>query len=685
MNLPTQLPPWMTLRRAIAGGVALTLLAIYLWPRSEFSVEIVLLTMVPAICGAALWAATFWHTARVQIGRRKLKYREVRRIAGIVALACLPFLLVQRFSIYLQNQSAAVSRRASNAAVRRERPRFVAAFAHLQGDDHDRRVEHLVNALSAMDRRLAITPIIVNRTIDVTGSQRAIAHIEAMGLAGDARANVLTWGAVSPSGNADSAFQTEPGFETPFSGTYIPSDFKLPDLGGSDFDDVLRLLVATRSVIFMREWGYACGDALEPLIQKVSSIAENKSRSSGWSLDARARVDFILGAAERTSAYEIQSRDSLRRSAAYFQQALTEWSRDRFPLEWAMTQTNLGATLEISAASEMNEDTLQKALDSYNAALEVYRAHSDDLDVAGMHYRAGSMLEEMARRTGDSGDLQKAIDSYRAALAGYDVRSHPLMWAAVQRRLGRSLSLLADQRGDPAIEAQAIEAFRASLGVYERRRDSLSWVLVQEELAGELANLGRATSNRAYVKQSVAMIQNVLENFPRDSDPALWAELQTTLGHGLMILGLLESNASTLQQAGAAYTAALSALSPDRNPVAWMEAEDGLAETFLDLGHRTADKYYFELSVQHYRQALKAFSRERNPIPWAWEKYNLAGALFDLGSTENGNAHLLESVQCYRDALSVLSREKNPRQWRDTEDNLGVAIAELQRRGWNGS
>ena len=52
--------------------------------------------------------------------------------------------------------------------------------------------------------------------------------------------------------------------------------------------------------------------------------------------------------------------------------ALEERTRDRVPLQWAMTQNNLGAALETLGARESGTAQLEAAVAAYRAALEVF-------------------------------------------------------------------------------------------------------------------------------------------------------------------------------------------------------------------------------------------------------------------------------------------------------------------------
>src|ERR1019366_6112681 len=157
--------------------------------------DLVIVTAIAGTIGAIVFGLTFWSKARVQIGRRQLRYRAVRRAAGIVALACLPFILMQCASIYLRSPREAVSK-VSEAYpdMNRWRIHVVVAIAHLEGDDSKQLEGRLRDALDNFDHRLHITPVILNRTIAVSGRPQGIAHLEALGSVTDVRVAALIWG-----------------------------------------------------------------------------------------------------------------------------------------------------------------------------------------------------------------------------------------------------------------------------------------------------------------------------------------------------------------------------------------------------------------------------------------------------------------------------------------------------------
>src|SRR5260370_33795015 len=88
--------PWLNLADSLAAAAVLVLLIVAIWPHSRLVINLVLVTAIPGLIAAIVWLLTFWQKARFQIGRLKLRYKSVRRSAGIATLLCLPFLLLQQ-------------------------------------------------------------------------------------------------------------------------------------------------------------------------------------------------------------------------------------------------------------------------------------------------------------------------------------------------------------------------------------------------------------------------------------------------------------------------------------------------------------------------------------------------------------------------------------------------------------
>lgn len=685
---------WLNRFDSLAAACVLACVGVSLWPHSRLIVDLVFITAIPGTIAAIVWSLTFWPKARVQIGRLKLRYKVVRRTAGIAALTCLPFLLLQQASIYFQGPNVlrelppeVADATAPYPKLAEWKIRVVVAIAHLEGDDGQKIEGQLRDALADIDPRLHVTPVILNRTIAVSGRPQGIAHLDALEAVTGVRVESLIWGGVK----GDSNGAVGPLYATKFSdypqfgGAFLPGDFKLPALPPDDLCKVLRLIVATDSAEFMVRYKIRFGDSLETVIREVTAIVNDPRKSAGWSADTRARMNLILGIANRTSGVERKSKDSLNAAVAYFQRTLNDWTRDRDPLEWAMTQRNLADALGQLFGLDWHDAPLHPAMTAYQNALAIYQSRSDRLDSAHVQLGLASGYEIIGRYEPGRENVSRAVDHYRAAIDGFDPHTYPDDWADAQLKLANALRVLAFwDKGTKTLE-DAMAANRAALTVYSKQDAPLRWAAAQGQLAECLNQLGQETSNPDDFRKSISILRQVLNGYPRAHAPSEWSALQSAFGDALMGLYDFDQKSGNEypQQAAIAYRASLEELTLQDNPIGWATAKQGLGNALEELGHNNSDSSSLNQAIDAYNDSLKVFKSDREPLQWATVKYEQGEALEYLGELGSGIQYLQQAVQTYREALAALPEDGPPEMRKDIQESLNDALEDLHQRGWN--
>jgi hypothetical protein len=146
---------------------AVALLVVFFWPRGWFVTRFVIGFASIGFGAGGLFALTYWREARIRIGRLKLRYMAVRRIAALATIAGLAPLLVRAVAVALN--SAAERQRADSAA---SAPKLIVAIAHFRGDS-DHRVEDAFEQELRKLRRSA--PITVRKIDQVVAPEQASA------------------------------------------------------------------------------------------------------------------------------------------------------------------------------------------------------------------------------------------------------------------------------------------------------------------------------------------------------------------------------------------------------------------------------------------------------------------------------------------------------------------------------
>ena len=174
---------------------------------------------------------------------------------------------------------------------------------------------------------------------------------------------------------------------------------------------------------------------------------------------------------------------------AAYRAALTERTRERVPLDWAMTQNNLGNALRAWGSARAGRRGWRQAVAAYRAALTERTRERVPLDWATTQNNLGGALLSLGERESGTARLEEAVAAYRAALT-----EHPRAGPA---GLGRD----PEQPRQRACEAGgARERDRAAGGGGgglprradrgTRERVPLDWAATQNNLGSALPSLG---------------------------------------------------------------------------------------------------------------------------------------------------------------------------------------------------
>jgi tetratricopeptide (TPR) repeat protein len=323
--------------------------------------------------------------------------------------------------------------------------------------------------------------------------------------------------------------------------------------------------------------------------------------------DQRGAALGTLGNALRTLGEREAGTDRLEAAVSAYRAALQEFTRDRVPMQWALTQMNLGNALARLGEREAGTGRLEAAVAAYRAALEEFPRDRVPLDWAGTQMNLGSALLTLGEREAGADRLEEAVAAYRAALEEFPRDRVPLKWAMVQMNLGSALARLGEREAGTGRLEESVAAYRAALEEYTRDRVPLDWAGTQMNLGNALQTLGEREAGTDRLQDAVAAYRAALEEFTRDGVPLDWAATQSNLGTALRTLGEREAGMERLQQAAAAYRAALAEWTRDRVPLDWAMVQGNLANLDLALFDKTGDAAHLDMAEGHARDAWAVF------------------------------------------------------------------------------
>jgi exonuclease VII small subunit len=352
------------------------------------------------------------------------------------------------------------------------------AVAHLEDDKNQ---EHEKLPRDALDNDFdgaeskAVDRTIILPDADTGQDSVAKAEEEANQLRKRAGADVLLWGrVVTLNSKSEMRLYWTTGREltgVKQSGLYTDrtETIAMPPLFWDDLKQVLGMLVQSRIAKITRELnGKYSADQLGPLIGQVRKLFQ--SRQGAWNAKTDAEVRFVF--AEALSDYGDQTgiNEALQESIDAYRRVLEERTRDRVPLDWAMTQNNLGIALQTLVARESGSARLEEAVAAYRAALAEWTRDRVPLDWATTQNNLGTALQILGARESGRARLEEAVAAYRASLTEWTHDRVPLDWATTQNNLGTALVKLGQRESGTARLEEAVAAYRAALAECTRDR-----------------------------------------------------------------------------------------------------------------------------------------------------------------------------------------------------------------------
>ena len=260
--------------------------------------------------------------------------------------------------------------------------RFSVLVAHLENDEKGEHERLIVEALKEfegvqvlkLDRTISLEESTVPEEMEKRGQEKARRYLQ------DSGASVLIWGMVLSRGGS-TVYKL---YWTPASGAgrqperygapRAEEQLRLPEVFWSDLAHILRLLVTAKDSEFRAQEGHYVADQLLPFIARVRTLLRASAGRSGWDADTRGATLLILADALQVRGEQSGQNEPLKEAVATYREALKEHTRERVPLDWAMTQNNLGSVLRILGERDQGTQHLEEAVAAYQAALGIFEA-----------------------------------------------------------------------------------------------------------------------------------------------------------------------------------------------------------------------------------------------------------------------------------------------------------------------
>jgi tetratricopeptide (TPR) repeat protein len=166
--------------------------------------------------------------------------------------------------------------------------------------------------------------------------------------------------------------------------------------------------------------------------------------------DARGAVLNNLGNALSILGERDSGTARLEEAVQAYRDALLEFTRERVPRDWAMTQNNLGNALQTLGNRESGTARLEEAVQAYRDALLERTRERVPLDWAMTQNNLGNALRNLGQRDSGTARLEEAVRAYHDAMLEWTRERVPLDWAITQFNISLVEIAFFDKTGDVA-------------------------------------------------------------------------------------------------------------------------------------------------------------------------------------------------------------------------------------------
>ena len=154
-------------------------------------------------------------------------------------------------------------------------------------------------------------------------------------------------------------------------------------------------------------------EKMKDIVTRLEPLRNNMGER--FNADERGRILFLYAFLEAALAQYEAEPTRLEEAVEAYREALQEYTQDRVPLDWAMTQKNLGDALWELGRREDGTARLEEAIEAYREALQEYTQDRVPLDWAMTQKNLGDALYELWSREGGTEKFKEAKAAYEAA------------------------------------------------------------------------------------------------------------------------------------------------------------------------------------------------------------------------------------------------------------------------------
>jgi len=399
--------------------------------------------------------------------------------------------------------------------------------------------------------------------------------------------------------------------------------------------------------------------------------------------DIKIKLFFYMGNISKEIAKESNTPEKYcKKAIETYEEVLEFWTLERFPMQYATTQNNIGNAYSVLARVRDKAENSKKAIEAHREALKVYTFERFPIEYASTQNGLGIAYEMLAQVEVENWaeSCERAIEAHREALKVYTFERFPIEYALTWRDIGSVYYTLGEGKDKAKNCKKAIEAYEEALKVINLENFPIRYGAIQNNIGNAYAGLAevKIEKNRAEnCKKAIKAYKEALKVRTLERLPVRYAMTQHNLGTGYKALFEIEGKVENCKKAIEAFGEALRIYTLEDFPVPYATTQNGLGTAYSGLAQmysRFAVKEGIaencEKAIEAYKKSLKVFTLEHFPIDYAMAQFNLGNTYIMLAEIKDEAENCEKAIEAYREALKVFTEETFPEFYQTVERTL---------------
>jgi len=323
---------------------------------------------------------------------------------------------------------------------------------------------------------------------------------------------------------------------------------------------------------------------------------------------------FRLGnRAYEIGTVELEKAEYMKTAITAYREALKVYTLERFPMDYAMTQNNLGNAYGRLAEVEAKAENCKKAIEAHKEALKVYTLERFPMDYAMTQNNLGTTYVTLAEVEAKAENCKEAITACEEALKVYTLERFPIQYGTTQNNLGNAYRTLAEVGAKAENCKKAIEVYKEALRVYTLERFPIQYATTQNNFGTAYGKLAEVEEKAENCKSAITTYEQALKVYTLERFPMDYAMIQNNIGAAYGTLAEVEAQAENCKKAIEAHKEALKVRSLERFPMDYAMTQNNLGTAYGTLAEVEAKAENCKRAITACEEALKVFTKEEFP------------------------------------------------------------------------